>query len=887
MKIPVLQEWRLHAFLGVLLAVTSVLTFLIVGTIFLLTRIPQLESEIRTRAEGDARELALRIGLQMGALQDQLALLGAALPNSNSPKQLIDNALAAGKTFRALYLLSPQGKVIAAGLTPEYHHLEAEVIGSDLSAAPLFREAKQRSGTIWSDKYLSSLTGVVTVGLAVPISEGRFLLAEVPLSYLLDILSNNQDTQEKAIWVIDQRGELLADTESITQVGELNIYNSALLNAVLKGEALPTQFVFNGRNYYVGGARSPALGWSFIARLPAGLAHPEIRMTVLIVIGGFLASLLIGSLLAIYAASRLLRPLFGIVNQAHQVAQGEMVEQWPRGRITEFNHLSSDIGQMAATILEREQKSLAVFNASPVPMLFSELDNEARILDANQAWIEQFKREISAVVGHSGPDLDLWLMRSDRDELLQQVMNGQAQKEAYLRCGNGATLLCKISVQLMEFGGRRFLIWVMEDITEIRRIESEMRELNSSLEARVSERTTALSHAKEAAEAASRAKSTFLANMSHEIRTPLNAIRGMAHLIRQAGLPPAQNQRLDKLESASEHLLEVINMVLDLSKIEAGKLLLDEAVFQPASLFENVCSMLHERAREKHLDLHSELPELPPFLLGDSTRLQQGLLNYAANAIKFTNQGSVTLRAAVLEEDAEQVLLHFEVSDTGIGISPEAQTRLFAAFEQADTSTTRKYGGTGLGLAITAKIAVAMGGEAGVHSILNEGSTFWFTARLKKASAGSEIEHIDGIDLTETLRNNFTGCRVLLVEDEPINREIALALLEETGFVIDAAEDGEQAVALAASNNYDLILMDMQMPKMDGLEATRQIRQLPGGKNLLIIAMTANAFAEDKARCFAAGMNHFTTKPIDPDVLYALLLNSLSRQRRLQTQYNA
>jgi signal transduction histidine kinase/ActR/RegA family two-component response regulator len=481
-------------------------------------------------------------------------------------------------------------------------------------------------------------------------------------------------------------------------------------------------------------------------------------MTVFIVCGGFLASLLIGSLLAIYGASRLLRPLSDIIQRTHQVALGESVDQWPRGRVTEFNELSDDIGQMASAILEREQA---------------------------------------------------------------------------------------------------------------------LRELNTTLESRVSERTIALSQAKEVAEEASRSKSIFLANMSHEIRTPLNAISGMAHLMRRAGLPPEQGERLGKLETAGEHLLEVINMVLDLSKIEAGKLALEEAPFDPRTLFENISSMLHERALEKHLVLRCDLPQLPAQVLGDRTRLQQGLLNFASNAVKFTEQGSVTLSAAVLEENDATVLLRFEVSDTGIGISEEAQTRLFKAFEQADGSTTRKYGGTGLGLAITEKIAAAMGGQTGVISESGKGSTFWLTARLKKVAIQPSQVATEHFDAEAILRSEFAGSRVLLVDDEPINREIAEMLLEDIEFQIDLAEDGVEAVEQASRQHYDLILMDMQMPRMDGLEATRQIRALPGGKDFLIIAMTANAFAEDRRRCLEAGMDDFATKPINPELLLSQILNNM------------
>jgi CheY-like chemotaxis protein/anti-sigma regulatory factor (Ser/Thr protein kinase) len=342
--------------------------------------------------------------------------------------------------------------------------------------------------------------------------------------------------------------------------------------------------------------------------------------------------------------------------------------------------------------------------------------------------------------------------------------------------------------------------------------------------------------------------------------------------------------------ASGEHLLQVINDVLDLSKIDAGKMRLHAGDFAMESLLDGVHSMMGEVAAAKGLALEIEAVGVSGHWHGDVTRLSQALINLMSNAVKFTERGSVSLR--VTDEAGEQAreaaqagrhLLRFEVRDTGEGISPERQASLFNAFEQADNSMTRRHGGTGLGLALTRCLAELMGGTVGVRSSVGQGSTFWFTAWLEPAQAaletpsGQDIPARFGGLSVEEIRRHHAGKRVLLAEDNPVNQEVANALLDAVGLHVDTVADGAAAVAAVAAIDYDLVLMDMQMPGMDGLAATRAIRARREGRQPPILAMTANAFAEDREACLLAGMDDHVAKPVDPGQLYATLLRWLTR----------
>jgi PAS domain S-box-containing protein len=466
------------------------------------------------------------------------------------------------------------------------------------------------------------------------------------------------------------------------------------------------------------------------------------------------------------------------------------------------------------------------------------------------------------------PNQDLWVALERGDSWKGEFYNRRKDGTDYV----GFAIVSPIRD---AEGKTTHYLSVMEDATERIRLGKELDEHRNHLEDLVATRTQELNLARQQAEAANRAKSAFVANMSHEIRTPLNAILGLTHLLRTGGATPVQVEQLNKIDAAGRHLLSLISDILDLSKIDAGRLNLESSVFSLAAMLDEVAAIIGESARAKGVEVKVDTGGVPDGLIGDPTRVRQALFNFAGNAVKFTERGSIAIRARLVQAEDRDLLVRFEVADTGIGIDPDVLPRLFDAFQQADSTTTRRFGGTGLGLAITRRLALLMGGEVGVESQPDGGSIFWFSGRFRRYDGVTMVGATDRAASSANL-DIPAGRHVLVAEDQPINLEVATALLERLGLVVDVAHDGREAVAMASAGAYDAVLMDIQMPIMDGLDATRAIRALPGWAEVPIIAMTANAFEDDRRNCIAAGMDEFLAKPVDPQVLASTLARWLA-----------
>jgi PAS domain S-box-containing protein len=746
--------WSLRSHLSVLLMLSMLLTLLLAGSAVLLWRIPRIERAHQEALQHEVREMAARMEVLLGTRQARLTLMASLLEGGSTlePDALLDLGVGEGDVLGVAYRLSPQGRVVAVGLPPALRPRRTDLLGSDLSSTSLYRTVQQRRGVAWNGRYLSVLSGQLTAGLALRTGSGELLVAEVPFTMLLATVESAAGKNSSAIWVVDQAGEVIADTDGGQDTGKLNIRNNPLMHAVLQGHADGRSFAFPDGQLRVASAHSPALGWYFIGHAPVGLANPEIRGLVWAVGASFLACLGIGLLMAPFWAGYLGRPLQDIVARAARVLRGEReAGPWPVGPVAEFNRLSQHLADMALAMRERETQFLAIFNASPVPMVVTDAGNGYRILDVNEAWCQALQFSRAQAVGRSGVELDLF-SPAEREALGRCMQGDSTVHEGAMRRANGDTMQTQFFGQRFKVGGERWLIWALIDIGPLRRMAQQLRVLNQMLEERVERRTAALAQAngelsltvaqlRTAQSELVRAEKmaalgSLVAGVAHELNTPLGngvmAVSAMADAtlsfqaamrsgVRRGELQQLVDSVAQGCDIAGRNLRRAAELVHSFKQVAVDQTSSQRRSFELAEVVHEMVVSLRPSFARKPWRIEVDVPASGLRMDSYPGALGQVLGNLIQNAVLhgFDGRSHGTVRITAGRSADQRIWLH--VVDNGRGIVAEHLGRIFDPF----MTTKMGRGGTGLGLHISYNAVVKLlGGTLTVDSVLGQGACF-------------------------------------------------------------------------------------------------------------------------------------------------------------------
>ena len=746
---------RLRSHLAALLVAAMLLTFVLVLGGLLAYQVPRIEARSHAAQQREVAEMRARMELLLQAQRRRLALLEALIDAAppQAADAVLDQGVGDGSVLRAIYRLSPQGRVVAAGLAPALRHQREDLLGSDLSANPLFRAVAGRPALVWRGTHVSVLDGQSTVGVGWSDRHGDVLLAEVQLRALVAAVRVAAGTRSASIWVVDRGGEIIADSRQGQDVGTLNIRNWPLMRGMLREQPPVERFEYGGTPFHATVSHSAALDWYFVGRMPVGWAHPQVRALVLSVVAVLLGSLVIALLVAPFWATRMARPLDRIIERVDRSGSGhDGDDPWPRSSVAEFNRLACELESLTGALRARERKSQAIFHASPVPMAVSDTRDDDRLLDVNRAWCKELRYRREDVLQRLPRDLGLLADPQLGASLRRHVERNEPVGDLCLRRSDGSTVQVSLHARLAQLPSARLMVWATMDVGPMRLVERELRELNQQLESRVQQRTEALASANAALSTTVEqlraaqddlvqaekmaALGGLVAGVAHELNTPLgngvmavsamgDAVRGFQEAMRAGVRRSALDQLLESIgqgvDIAGRNLRRAAELVHSFKQVAVDQTSAQRRRFEVGEVVHEMVVSLRPSFHRTPYRIEVDVPASGLVLDSYPGALGQTIGNLIQNAVLhgFDGRAHGTVRISAGREDDGWVWLH--VQDDGRGIAPEHIDRIFEPF----MTTRMGRGGTGLGLHISYNAVVnVLGGTLSVHSVVGAGASF-------------------------------------------------------------------------------------------------------------------------------------------------------------------